>query len=71
MAHEKGHRDLAVAAAEDLTRAVADLSKAGTCTELDRKVHDLCRARMDRLLVEQRDYDTATHHGASQGAVFP
>ncbi len=71
MMHEEGHRDRAVEAAAELTRAVTELPPVSTCAELDRAVHDLCRARMDKLLEDQKEYDAATSHGAAQGAVFP
>ncbi len=71
MMHEKGHRDRAVEAATELTRAVAELPPVRTCAELDQVVHSLCRTRLDKLIEDQKDYDTATKHGVLQGAVFP
>ncbi len=71
MTHEKGHRDRTVDAANDLTRAVAALPPARTCSELDREVKILAHARANKLLQDQKDYDAATNHGARQGAVFP
>ncbi len=71
MTHEKGHRDRTVEAANELTRAVAALPPARTCSELDREVQILGRAQADKLLQDQKDYDAATNHGAGQGAVFP
>jgi predicted secreted Zn-dependent protease len=71
MVHEQGHRDRAVEAASELTRAVAELPPANTCDLLDREVHKLFHARMDKLVKEQEEYDELTNHGAAQGAVFP
>jgi predicted secreted Zn-dependent protease len=71
MMHEKGHRDRAVEAANELTRAVAALPPARTCGELDREVQTLGLAQRSKLLQDQKDYDDATKHGAQQGAVFP
>jgi predicted secreted Zn-dependent protease len=71
LTHETGHRDLAIEAAADLTRAVAELPPAATCAELDRQVQALGRERMNRLKVDEKEYDVATNHGKSQGAVFP
>lgn len=71
MMHEQGHRDRAVEAATELTRSVAELPPAGTCTELDREVQKLYRARMEKLLKDQEEYDDITNHGIAQGAVFP
>ena len=71
MMHEKGHRDRAVASAEELTRLVAELPPARTCAELDRVVNTLCRTRLDKLIEVQKKYDTDTCHGVLQGAEFP
>jgi len=71
VAHENGHRDLAVEAATDLSRAVAVLQPAGSCAELDRQVQALGRERMVRLNADEQDYDDVTVHGKTQGAVFP
>ncbi len=71
LVHENGHRDMAVEAAADLSRAVSDLSPAQTCAELDRAVRILSRTRMNKLNDDERHYDEATNHGATQGAIFP
>jgi predicted secreted Zn-dependent protease len=71
LTHENGHRDLAVAAASDISRDVAELAPIGTCGELDRRIHDLSRIRMNKLVEEQKEYDIKTEHGRRQGAVFP
>ncbi len=68
--HENGHRDMAVEAAAELSRAVAELPPAPTCAALDREVRALSRARMNRLSDDERAYDAATNHGYTQGAVF-
>lgn len=69
--HETGHRDMAVEAAAELSRAVADLPPAPTCAELDHAVRSLCHERLNRLNVDAKEYDEATRHGSVQGAVFP
>jgi predicted secreted Zn-dependent protease len=69
--HENGHRDMAVEAAADLSRSVAELPPAPTCVELDREVQNLCRARLKKLKEEEKEYDAITNHGYAQGAVFP
>jgi len=69
--HENGHRDMVVDAANDLSRAVAQLSPAPTCGDLDRNVRALFRKRMEIMNEEQREYDKTTKHGTTQGAVFP
>ncbi|MHB8845735.1 MAG: DUF922 domain-containing protein [Nitrospirota bacterium] len=69
--HETGHRDMAVEAVEDLTRAIADMPAVPTCADLDRKIRCLCRERMQKLNEFAKDYDRVTRHGFAQGAVFP
>lgn len=69
--HEKGHRDMVVKAATEVSRAVAGLPPAPTCAELKQKVCALCCELMDKLKAEEKKYDEATFHGAVQGAVFP
>lgn len=69
--HENGHRDMAVEAATELSRAVAALPPAASCAELDREVRALSRERMQKLNADEKDYDETTLHGKTQGAVFP
>lgn len=69
--HENGHRDMAVEAATELSRAIAALPPAASCAELDREVRALSRARMQKLNAEEKGYDESTIHGKTQGAVFP
>ncbi len=69
--HERGHRDIAVTAAAQLTRSISRLSPAATCPDIDREVKALCREHMKKLNDDQKAYDTATTHGAKQGAIFP
>ena len=61
--HEKGHVDLAVARFPDVAQAIQEAA----CDTAD--------ARAEAVLSELRDadlrYDHETHHGATQGAVFP
>lgn len=69
--HENGHRDLAVAAAAELSRALAALPPARNCADLDREVRALSHERMEKLNADQKIYDETTKHGKMQGAVFP
>jgi predicted secreted Zn-dependent protease len=68
--HETGHRDMAVEAAADLSRVVAEIAPAATCADLDRDVRTAARNRMKRLLADNEAYDEATGHGLTQGAVL-
>jgi predicted secreted Zn-dependent protease len=69
--HEKRHRDIVVEAADELSRAVAEMPAARSCAELDREVAALCRNRMGKLIEAQNKYDENTSHGYMEGAVFP
>jgi predicted secreted Zn-dependent protease len=69
--HENGHRDLAVEAAVELSRAVAALPPVHTCAEIDLYVKALSRERMSTLNDEEKAYDATTDHGSKQGALFP
>lgn len=68
--HENEHRDMAVEAAAELSRAVSEMSPAQTCVELDQAVRALSYSRMNKLNDDERHYDEATNHGALQGAIF-
>lgn len=68
--HENGHRDMAIQHTADFAAVAAELV-APSCADLDRQIESLGRERMAKLNSEERDYDTTTIHGATQGAVFP
>lgn len=69
--HESGHSDMAVKAAEEFSRTVAEMPPAASCGELDRKVKELSSELMAKLNANSREYDDVTVHGTTQGAVFP
>jgi predicted secreted Zn-dependent protease len=69
--HENGHRDLAIEAADELSRAVAALPSARSCAELDREVRALSHEHMEKLNADEKGYDETTGHGKTQWAVFP
>lgn len=68
--HETGHRDTAVAAAEKLTADVEALPAFADCAELDRTIRRLCREHSERVNRQAEEYDEATMHGGTQGAVL-
>ncbi len=71
LTHEKGHRDIAVKAAAELSRKVAQLPSVLACSELEREIHDLSRKQMRILDGDEKRYDAETGHGYTQGAIFP
>lgn len=68
--HESGHRDMAVAAAQELSSAVEALPPFPDCDQLDRMIRKLCRDHTEQLGREAEVYDEATSHGGAQGAVL-
>ncbi len=70
VAHETGHRDMAVDAAAELSREVAALPPSPSCADLDRQIQTLCRVRMKKLNDDEKQYDSDTKHGYTQGAIF-
>ncbi len=69
--HENGHRDLAVAAAAKISRAVSELPAAPSCADLDREVRAVGLEIAGKLNKDEVEYDATTKHGRTQGVVFP
>jgi len=69
--HENEHRDIAVAAANELSKAVSALPPASSCTELDQQVRAMSRERLEKLNVDEKKLDETTSHGKTEGAMFP
>lgn len=68
--HEHGHRVLAEEAAESIrTRLVA--LRAPTCARVESSAYDEMRDVLNEYERYNEDYDAATDHGRSQGAVWP
>ncbi|MGH8235042.1 MAG: DUF922 domain-containing Zn-dependent protease [Rhodanobacteraceae bacterium] len=69
--HEDGHNHHGVEAAEAILKRFSEMQQAPDCEKLS---HDLnAAARSILASYNQKDliYDAKTHHGATQGAVFP
>lgn len=69
--HERGHRDIAVDAAERIEQAIASLGPMKSCDELGKAANTLGHRIVDEYKRKEVDYDRETAHGRSQGAVFP
>ena len=69
--HEMAHRDKALEAAADLTRSIAQLPPSRTCWSLDEEVNRVSRARLNKLIADQEEYDALTGHGNTEGVRFP
>jgi predicted secreted Zn-dependent protease len=69
--HENGHRDIALQGASELAQALAALPTAATCADFERTARATGEAVVAQYNRQQIFYDQVTHHGATQGAVFP
>jgi predicted secreted Zn-dependent protease len=68
--HENKHRDIAVDAATELSKAVAALPPAPSCSALDLEVRALSRRLMEKLNTDEKRLDETTSHGKTDGAVL-
>ncbi len=70
-AHESGHRETGFRAATDINEALPSLPPRPTCEEAEEAANTAARALLEHYRARDTDYDAETHHGATQGAVFP
>jgi predicted secreted Zn-dependent protease len=68
--HERGHREIAEAAANDLVRALEALQAQPSCSELAGAARATADDLLSRHARAQIGYDRDTAHGATQGAVL-
>ena len=69
--HENGHKDLAVQTARDISEGLSAMGSFGSCGELDKAAKALAQGKLAQLKRSQKEYDSTTRHGETQGAVFP
>lgn len=69
--HENGHREIGIAAGEEILRALSDLSSYPTCGELEQIADRAGQSILDGYRQKEIDYDRTTKHGELQGARFP
>ncbi|SNB46778.1 DUF922 domain-containing Zn-dependent protease [Geobacter sp. DSM 9736] len=69
--HEFGHKDLAVATAQEISEGLSSLGSFRNCSDLEKAVKSMAQAKLVRLKETQREYDATTRHGETQGAFFP
>lgn len=68
--HEDGHHARAVAGAEAVADALAEVVRP-TCAEADAEGRRRARAAQDRTAAEQAHFDDQTDHGRTEGAAWP
>ena len=69
--HEEGHANHGVACAREISAALIHAAGAPDCATLDSTLNAEAHRVVDKFGAEDVEYDYATQHGASQGAVFP
>jgi predicted secreted Zn-dependent protease len=68
--HERGHRELAIAAAHEIARNLAQLPDSLSCQELRQRASNVQTREQMRLLLRNDSYDRRTERGALQGSDF-
>jgi len=69
--HEDGHRDIAIAAAHEISDKAYGAPAASGCAALKRTLGHIANATLDEYREKEHRYDTDTQHGRTQGATFP
>jgi predicted secreted Zn-dependent protease len=68
--HEEGHRDIAIAGAAEIARALAMLSPQASCADLDASANAQGHAILASIRVRQKEYDAETKHGVRRGTAL-
>jgi predicted secreted Zn-dependent protease len=68
--HETGHRDLVLAGARRVQRALLDVSPR-PCGSMQAAAKQAAQTQLALIRDEDARYDLTTRHGATQGAVWP
>ena len=69
--HEKGHVKLNLQDARNYQRDLGNFPPAPNCATTGQELTDLFDRATSTIRRDNIDYDAATNHGATQGAVFP
>jgi len=69
--HEAGHAGIALAAASEIQRRVQTLGEGTDCASLKQQINSLGQQVIEEHRKQDREYDTSTRHGATQGASLP
>jgi predicted secreted Zn-dependent protease len=65
--HEEGHREIAIAGAGQIARALASLSPQAVCADLATAANGQGRSILASTHVRQQQYDADTQHGERRG----
>jgi len=63
LAHEDGHKRIALAAANELRKRIKDLSSAPTCAELQAALNRTANQVINEFKEREKAYDIRTNHG--------
>ena len=69
--HEDGHKDIAIAAGQEVKRTLDALPAFPACDALQQAANTAGNRILDQHLQREAEYDRSTDHGATQGARFP
>jgi len=69
--HESGHVKRDLQGARDLQRDLGNYPPGADCATIKPKLSDLFDRSSNAIRQSNMNYDDATQHGATQGAVFP
>lgn len=70
-AHEEGHGQIAVEAAEQIYEALSNLPVYPTCEGLEKAADELGENLLESHRRREKAYDAESNHGRNQGAHFP
>lgn len=68
MAHEQGHRSIALEAARQVDRTIAGLQPMADCRRLEAEANAAGMAILEEAKRRELDYDITTRQGCTQGA---
>ncbi|MBD2090494.1 DUF922 domain-containing protein [Microcoleus sp. FACHB-1515] len=68
--HENGHRDISIAAGEQVLQQLRRLPNSATCAQLRTAAKAIVDDILEQTSNQQRDYDASTQHGLTQGASY-
>jgi len=69
--HEHGHKDIAIAAAEEVRQLSKTANPQATCAAAIAVADAAGKAIVDKTVARQRQYDKETEHGRGQGVRLP
>jgi predicted secreted Zn-dependent protease len=69
--HENGHKNFGIQAANKIEKAILEMGKKNTCSELEKTANNIGYQIIKEDALQEKKYDEITNHGAKDGAIFP